>query len=155
MKMRDPARAYRELAVRGASPVGLIVILYEEIIRCLRRAQDAVQRNEIERRTKELSHAIVVIGYLQSVLDYEKGGETAHSLRNFYNTSRTKILQCSGPDAVSLLEPLAAEFSSIAEAWQQIDREMGQQQEPELVMAGSATVPAMRSSQTGQPRASR
>jgi flagellar secretion chaperone FliS len=154
--MRDAARAYRELAVRGASPVGLVVILYEEIIRSLRRALDAVQRNQIERRTNELSHAIIVIGYLQSVLDYEKGGQIAHSLCNFYNVSRTKILHCSGPEAASLLEPLAAEFSSIAEAWQQVDRELSQQQqEPELVLAGPVAGPVLRGSPSRRRRVSR
>ena len=154
--MRDPARVYRESAVRGASPVGLVVILYEEIIRSLRRALDAVQRDQIERRTNELSHAIMVIGYLQSVIDYEKGGQIAHSLSNFYNISRTKILQCSGPGAASLLEPLAAEFSSYAEAWQQIDRELSQHQEPELVAAGPVPAPVMRGSvRSRRPRVSR
>lgn len=154
--MRNPARAYRELAVRGASPVGLVVILYEEIIRSLRRALAAVQQNQIEIRTHELSHAILVIGYLQSVLDYEKGGQIARSLSNFYSASRTKILQCGGPDGASLLEPLAAEFSSIAEAWQQIDRELGQQQEPELVAAGPVPAPVMRGGvRSRRPRVSR
>jgi flagellar secretion chaperone FliS len=153
--MRDPARAYRESAVRGASPVGLVVILYDEIIRSLRRALDAVQRNQIERRSNELSHAIVVIGYLQSVLDYEKGGQVASNLSNFYNASRTKIMQCSGPQAASLLEPLAAEFSSIAEAWQQVDRELTQQQEPEPVLAGAVSAPLMRGSESRRPRLSR
>ena len=49
--MKDPARAYRESAVRGASPVGLIVMLYEEVLRTLRRAQRAIQQNDIEART--------------------------------------------------------------------------------------------------------
>lgn len=153
--MRDPARAYRELAVGGASPVGLIVILYEEVIRCLRRALDAVQRNQIERRTRELSHAIVVIGHLQSVLDFEKGGQVARSLSDFYNSSRVKILECSGPNAVQILEALAAEFSGVAEGWQQVDRELSKQEDPEPVMAGPVPPPVLRGNESRRVRASR
>lgn len=153
--MRDPARAYRELAVRSASPVGLVVILYEEVIRCLRRALDAVQRNNIERRTVELSHAILVIGYLQSALDYEQGGNVARSLSNFYNSARSKIVDCSGPKAQELLESLAAEFSSLAEGWQQIDREIGQQSEGEPAMAAAAPTPILRGSEARRERISR
>ena len=137
--MRDPARAYRELSVRAASPVGLVAILYGEIVRSLRRALDAVQRNNIERRTLELSHAILVIGHLQSVLNYERGGAIAQRLSNFYNSARSRILDCSGPNAQRLLETLAAEFSDLEAGWQQIDREISQQAEPEPV---PAAVPA-------------
>ncbi|MGH9685666.1 MAG: flagellar export chaperone FliS [Candidatus Acidiferrales bacterium] len=153
--MRDPARAYRELAVGGASPVGLIVILYEEVNRCLRRALDAVRRNHIERRTRELSHAIVVIGHLQSVLDFEKGGQVARSLSNFYNLSRVKILECSGPNAAQILEGLAAEFTGLAEGWQQIDCELSKQQEPEPAMVGPVPPPVLRGIESRRVRASR
>jgi flagellar secretion chaperone FliS len=155
--MRDPARAYRELAVRSASPVGLVVILYEEIIRCLRRAHDAVQRNNIERRTTELSHAILVIGHLQSVLDYEKGGDVARRLSNFYHSARSKILECTGPQAQEMLASLAAEFSSMAEGWQQVDRELNQQAgaESEPAMAGAAPAPVLRGGEARRERAVR
>lgn len=153
--MRDPARAYRELAVGGASPVGLIVILYEEVIRCLRRSLDAVQRQQIERRTRELSHAMIVIGHLQSVLDFEKGGQVARSLSNFYNSSRAKILECSGPNAAQILETLAAEFSGIAEGWQQIDRELSKQQEPEPAPTRRVPPPMLRGSASRRARVSR
>jgi len=155
--MRDPARAYRELAVRSASPVGLVVILYEEVIRCLRRALDSVQRNNIERRTTELSHAILVIGHLQSVLDYEQGGDVARGLANFYNSARSKILECTGPQSQELLESLAVEFSSMAEGWQQVDRELNQQAgaEPEPTMAGAVPVPVLRGGEARRQRAAR
>jgi flagellar secretion chaperone FliS len=153
--MTDPARAYRELAARGASPVGLVVILYEEIIRSLRRALDAAQRNQIERRTNELSHAIVVVGYLQSVLDYEQGGQVARDLSDFYNTARSKILECSGPHAVAILEALSSQFSSLAEGWQQVDREIGQPLEAEPVMAGAVATPISRGEPSRRARIAR
>ncbi len=81
--MKDLARFYRESAVRSASPVGLIVILYEETIRSLRKAQTALKQKNIEQRTLELTHAIKVIGHLQSVLDFERGGAVARNLWNF------------------------------------------------------------------------
>jgi len=150
--MRDPAHAYRELAVGAASPVGLVVMLYEDVVRSLRRALDAVQRNNIERRTLELSHAIVVIGYLQSVLDYEKGGNIARGLSNFYNSARSKILECSGPQAPQLLESLAAEFSDLESGWKEMDRQMNQQPEPEPVAAAAVPAPLLR---RGEPRRAR
>jgi flagellar protein FliS len=122
--MPDPARAYRESAVRGASPVGLIVILFEETLRSIRKAQRALKENNIERRTLELTHAVEVIGHLQSSLDFEKGGEVARKLSRFYDVARAKILEANIRADDATLEWLASELSGHIEAWQEVDREL-------------------------------
>jgi flagellar protein FliS len=114
---------YREAAVRYASPVGLIVILYEEVIRSLRKAHQASQLNRVELRCTSLTHAIHVIGHLQSVLDFEKGGDVARNLSNFYNVARRVILECNNSGKCERLLALSGDFSNVAQAWQQVDRE--------------------------------
>jgi len=52
--MTDPARMYSESAVRGASPLGLIVILYDELIRNIRKAQRAFEAGNVEQRSNSL-----------------------------------------------------------------------------------------------------
>ncbi len=123
--MNDPARLYRESAVRGASPVGLIVILYEEVVRSLRRAQRGIEQGNIEERTLGVSHAIRVIGHLQSVLNFEAGGDVARDLSAFYNAARTQILRANSGAHAKPIETLATGFSAVAEAWKQVDREVG------------------------------
>ena len=66
---------YRKRAVEGTSPVGLVVMLYAAIVTSLLRAQDAIKKNDIERRVSELNHVLQVIGQLQGTLDFERGGE--------------------------------------------------------------------------------
>jgi flagellar secretion chaperone FliS len=122
MTMRDPVRAYRESSVRGASPVGLVVILYDEIMRSLRKANRAIQERNIEERTREVNHAIEVIGYLQVTLNFDAGGEVAKNLSHFYNLSRTKILEANVRGDSQILEQLVSDFSQVASAWQQLDR---------------------------------
>ena len=123
--MNHPARMYRESVVRGASPVGLIVILYEEVVRSLRRAQRGLQQGNIEERTLGVNHAVRVIGHLQSVLNFEAGGDVARELSAFYNAARAQILRASGGSGEETLGTFAADFSTIAEAWKQVDRELG------------------------------
>lgn len=120
--MKDPARAYRESAVRGASPVGLIIILYEEVLRTLRRAQRDIQQKDIEGRTLALSHALDIVGHLQSTLDFERGGEVANNLSRFYNVVRAKILEANIHGNSEILEMLSKEFSLFINTWQQVDR---------------------------------
>lgn len=120
--MKDPARAYRESAVRGASPVGLIVMLYEEVLRTLRRAQRAIQQNDIEARTLALSHVLDIVGHLQSTLDFGQGGEVANNLSRFYNVVRAKIFEANLQSSSEILELLSKEFSLFINTWQQVDR---------------------------------
>ena len=120
--MRDPVRSYREAAVRGASPIGLIVILYDEIVRSIRKASDALDRGDIEARGKTLTHAVEVIGYLQSILDFEKGGQAARNLANFYNFIRMKLLEAHIKPSREGLDMMAAEFSRLASAWRQVEQ---------------------------------
>lgn len=140
--MSDPARAYRESAVRGASPVGLIVILYEEVIRSLRRAQRCLASGDIEERTHSLTHAIAVVGHLQGVLDFEKGGRVARDLAVFYGLMRSQILEANIRASHDVMEAVVAEFSRVKQVWQAVDRELsGQPAEAQYEYAGFA--PAM------------
>src|SRR5579863_2325671 len=86
--MTTPRMAYREADVRGATAVRLVVLLYDQLIQDLTRAAQAIELNHIELRTNSINHAILVIGYLQSPLDFEKGGKVARDLDHFYNTLR-------------------------------------------------------------------
>jgi flagellar secretion chaperone FliS len=124
--MKDPAKMYRESAVRGASPLGLIVILYEEIVRSIRKAIRAFESGDIEARGRSLTHAVEVIGYLQSILDFEKGGNVARNLSSFYNLMRGKLLEIHISPTHDGLEMLAREFANVGEAWQQAERALTQ-----------------------------
>jgi flagellar protein FliS len=156
---KDPARAYREAAVRGASPVGLIVILYEEIIRSIRKAQRALAVAKIEDRSNALTHALAVVGHLQTVLDFEKGGALARELSTFYTLARTKLVELNVDPQDSKMEDLAQEFATMKTAWQSVERDLAQEnagtipeaEEPALVSAqrvsrgaGASFRPAVR-----------
>jgi len=128
---------YRESAVRGASPLGLVVILYEEIVRSIRKAKRAFESGDIETRGKSLTHAVEVIGFLQSIVNVDEGGQVARDLSKFYNLTRVKLLEVHIQPTPDGLEMLAREFAKVAAAWQQAERLVAQQR-------ASAQAPAVR-----------
>ena len=76
--MRETAREqYRRMAVESATPAGLVGMLYEGVVTCLRLAMDAAQRNDIPRRVEHANRALDIIAYLRSTLDGERGGQVA------------------------------------------------------------------------------
>jgi flagellar protein FliS len=115
--------AYRQHLVEGASPVGLVVLLYGTIVASLLRAQEAVKQGNIEKRVNETNHVLAVIGQLQGTLDHKRGGDVAVQLDNFYNVMRARVLEASIKSSKEILGELIQHFTTLKEAWQQVERE--------------------------------
>src|SRR5205807_1460421 len=75
-----------------AGPLGLVLSLYDTILRDFRRADTAMNKGDVETRVSELNHALVVIAHLQSVLDFERGADAAKHFNSFYEITRGMIL---------------------------------------------------------------
>jgi flagellar secretion chaperone FliS len=118
----DVRRHYREGAVAGASPVELIIRLYEQIIDDLRQAARALDQNNIELRTAKINHAILVIGYLESQLNLAGGGVAAENLRNFYRALRANLVQAQFRQSKKILDQQISDLLAVREAWILIER---------------------------------
>jgi flagellar secretion chaperone FliS len=114
--------SYREATVRGASPVELVVRLYEQIIEDLRQAAIAIEQNAIERRTKRINHAILVIGHLQSPLDFTRGGKVAKDLDHFYNVLRQNLIQVQFYPSKQGITQQITDLLAVREAWIKVER---------------------------------
>ena len=114
--------AYRQQIVEGASPVGLVVLLYGSIVASLLRAQEAIKVNNIEKRVLELNHVLAVIGQLQGTLNFERGGEVATQLDRFYSVMRSRVMEASIKNSSEIVEELMKHFTSLKEAWQEVER---------------------------------
>ena len=115
-------QSYREAAVRGASPVELVVRLYEQTIEDLRQAAIAIEQNDIMLRTKRIKHAILVVGHLQSSLDFAKGGKVAQDLDRFYNAVRQSLVWVQFHPSKRGVTQLITDLLAVREAWIVVDR---------------------------------
>ena len=118
----NAAKAYRRSAAQVASPVGLVVLLYDAVLDSLHRALRALGNHDVEQRTADLNHAITVVGELQASLDFQQGGEVAQHLQHFYTIARGKIIEANIKASKELLHQRAGEFASLRDALQQAER---------------------------------
>jgi len=139
MSTQNTAFAYHQSSALGASPLGQVVALYDTILRDLHRSMAAVAAGKIEDRVNASNHALTVIAELQSVLDFERGGEVARNLNNFYNVTRPMITQASMTSSVENFKELIAMYSRIRAAWAQVERTVPATQTTER--AGSSSFP--------------
>lgn len=121
MKPNHITRQYRELAVKSATPVGLIIFLYDFAIEALLRASREIDAGNIEGRTAELNYCLSVITELQRSLNFEQGGEVAKHLTDLYDVSRAKILEANIKSSKEIIERLVQVLASIRDAWQVVE----------------------------------
>jgi flagellar protein FliS len=118
----DARTYYRETAVRGASPVQLVLCLYEQAIEDLRRAVLAMKEGKIESRTAHINHAFLVIAQLEGSLDMERGGEVARNLAKFYGLVRSGLIEAQQKQSARILEQQITQLSAVHEAWLEVER---------------------------------
>jgi flagellar protein FliS len=118
----DARSSYREAAVRGASPVRLVICLYEQAIEDLRKAVIALEKGDIEARTRGINHALMVIAQLQGSLDMERGGEVARNLARFYGVVRAGLNEAQMKQSARILEEQISQLVVVYEAWLEVER---------------------------------
>ena len=116
--------AYQQSSAQGASPIGLVLSLYDTILRDFRRADAAINKGDVETRVSELNHALVVIAHLQSVLDFEHGADAAKRFNSFYEITRGMILSVNVDTNRDTLQKLIQMYSSTRQAWHQAESQI-------------------------------
>lgn len=120
---RNPANRYRMDAAEFASPVGVVVQAYDQIMRALRAAATALENGNIERKTREVSRALQLVAHLQAALDHEAGPKVAQSLDVFYETMRYQIIKASAQSSGEALRHVTRYFSDLYSAWLVVERD--------------------------------
>lgn len=121
MGRNDFELAYRQSTVAGASPIGMMIALYDRLSRDFRNAAAAIRSNDIEARCTALNHASIILGHLESWIDHRNGGELAANLAIFYSYLRSKMMEASVQQSAALLDAQIQLISQVRGAWQQKD----------------------------------
>jgi flagellar protein FliS len=108
---------YQEHALDGASPVELVVALYDGIIRFLYAAVAAAERNDIPARRMAVKRALAIVIHLQARLRMDIGGRPAQVLSEFYASVFALILQASTANSSQRFEDAIRCVREIRDAW--------------------------------------
>ena len=103
--------------IAGASPHGLVTILFEELLKAMTLGQRATRP---ERRSEALSHAVTILQSLNDTLDFEAGGQIAASLSSVYGEARRLVLKSLREADPAPLAQAAEMIGEIAQSWRTI-----------------------------------
>src|SRR5579863_2035643 len=119
--MKEARRAYLESAVRGARPVRLTILLYEQVIQDIGRAAEAVARRDFENTANQIRHAVGVIGYLQAASRPTPSTAVTRNLSRFYCMLRERLMEAQVRCSREILEELRRCLLDVRDAWLKVE----------------------------------
>jgi flagellar protein FliS len=111
---------YQQHALDGASPVDLVVALYDGIIRFLYTAVAAVNRGDVNGRRVAVQRALAILIHLQARLRMDIGGRPAQVLSEYYASMFALILQASLAASPHRFDEVIGCIRNVRDAWRQV-----------------------------------
>jgi flagellar secretion chaperone FliS len=154
MNKQDSAFAYHQSTAFGATAVGQVVALYDTILRDFHRAIGAVDAGEVEKRVNAITHALMVVGELQGVLDFDRGAEVARRLDSFYKVTRGMMVEASVTASREKFQELVSMFTRIRSAWSQVERTIAPSEASQRLRISSEPQPSFSQNNSEPPQSS-
>jgi flagellar protein FliS len=116
------AKVSMETGVLAASPVKLIIMLYDGAIAACHSAVASMQRKEIEKKGVMLSKATMIIeSGLRLSLDKKAGGEIAESLDALYVYMSSRLTSANVRNQPEQVQEVIKLLLDLKSAWEAID----------------------------------
>jgi flagellar protein FliS len=113
------SKAYRQNAVLSASPVQLVIELYDGARRFLRQAAEAMGEREVERAHNKLRRAEMIIDHLDGVIDDDQG-EIASHLHAVYAFYLAHLNEARMTQDSTKVRDVARMLGQLREAWNEV-----------------------------------
>ena len=114
------AQAYVQTHVQSRSPLELVVMLYDGLLRFIGEAQSALASQDLHGKREAMSRALAILSELQSTLNMEHGGDLAQSLDALYTYINGRLLEGSLQNDPLPLDECARLLRPLREAWSEI-----------------------------------
>jgi flagellar secretion chaperone FliS len=133
--------AYQEAAVRNASAIELVIMLYDILARDLHAAIEAMEAGNIELRTAKVKHGLLALQQLEGTLNMDEGGELATKMSRFYSMMRGQMLKAQIQQDTAVLRELIQLLFSVREAWVELSNRLTTASSEAVLAQGSLQSP--------------
>jgi flagellar protein FliS len=113
------ARNYFRTQVESASPMELVVLLYDGGVRAADAAHEAMVSGNIPARRAAMSKLMAIIAELQNTLDVTKGGRIADELDSLYTYMLSQLLKAISEQDARPIDEVRRLLTTLADAWRE------------------------------------
>lgn len=112
-------------ASQAVSKTKQVVMLYEGAISYAQQAKEAIEKGDVQGRFNALTKACDILTGLQASLDFEKGGEVAKILYDYYAGVDMRLMSLHQEQNMVILEATIKHLKMMKEAWEEVEQEQG------------------------------
>ncbi len=118
---------YRQVDISTASPVMLVVKLYEGAIQQASQARAHAEGGRLPEHARALGKALAIVSELQSTLDLERGGELGNNLNDLYGYVTERLVDANLKVRAESIDEAVSVLSTLLAGWKEIASGGGQQ----------------------------
>ena len=120
MATANAYQTYKNQEVSMASPMALIVMLYNGCIKRLKLARMAIEKKDYEDANNQLKKSQAIITELASSLDFNY--PIANDLMALYEFMLREIIDINIKKDADRIEPVINMLSGLRDAWKQVEK---------------------------------
>lgn len=122
------AQEYKKNAVNGASPLQLVIMLYDAALRHMHAGKAAMARGDLQAQNKSLQQAQRIVMELMSALDLKQGKEIADNLLSLYSYVLEQLVQANIEDRPEGIDRAAKTLEELREGWRELEANLRYQE---------------------------
>lgn len=112
---------YQQNSMSIESPVKLVEMLYEGILRFASQAKRYIEAEDIEKKIYYINRTTDIFSELLNTLDYERGGEVAHYLSGLYTHQIKLLAQANIRNDGEKIDTVIRVAKGLLDAWREIN----------------------------------
>lgn len=112
--------AYTQAKTTAASPLDLVIMLYDGAIEFLNKASTAINMKETQAKIKYIDKTMSIIEELLYSLNIDDGGEIAVNLQNLYLYMQKELTIANLHNDAEKVRHIESLFKEIGTAWRQV-----------------------------------
>ena len=130
--MQDPVKSYQayyKTNVQTSDQLSLIIMLYDGMIRFMKKAVVRIEEGEIEEAHNYTVRAKEIISELIATLKVDAGGDIANNLKELYLYSFKKIVEANLNKDPVMIEEVIQLMDNLRQGWIQMKAAQNQQKQ--------------------------
>lgn len=112
---------YRKHAVNSASPLQLVIMLYDGALRFMESGRRSMVASDLYRQNQDLGSAQKILAELMGCLDMSKGGEIARNLFALYTYAYNQLVEANVAGSAEPIERAAKVLSDLRGGWSELE----------------------------------
>jgi len=110
---------YKQTNVMTASRGQILIMLYEAVIRNIKKAMDAIDKNDLVAKGEAIVKAHEILNELANTLDFEVGGEISRNLERLYNFQIEQLVKANIENSKVPLEAAKKTLETLLSGWRE------------------------------------